>query len=120
VICLCLDEGIDPAAAAALRRGHDVVSAHDVGMAGTAVADGGHLAYAVRERRVLLTFNIKDYAPRCDAWWQQGRAHPGIVVSRQYPRAQIGEFIRLVESLLKLATEEELANRLRFLSEFDV
>ena len=41
-------------------------------------------------------------------------------MSRQYKRAEIGELLRLLENVLQLATDDDLKNRLCYLSEFDV
>jgi hypothetical protein len=119
VVKLYLDTDVDPLVARQLQaRGHDVVSAYEVGMA--AAADPAHLAYATRKRRALLTFNIGHFATLYEQWWHEGRTHWGVLVSRQYQRAEIGDLLWLVENVLTLATEEDLANRLRYLSEFDV
>ncbi len=116
---LYLDEDIDLLIARHLRaRGYDVVSALEVGM--IAVDDAEHLAHAAREGRALLTFNVRHFRALYDWWWDEGRPHAGIIVSRQYRRREIGELLRLVEHVLQLATDKDLTNRLRYLSEFDV
>jgi hypothetical protein len=119
MVALYLDADYDPIVARRQRaRGFDVVSAHEVGMSDA--DDAEHLVYAADRGRALLTFNIKDFAPLHAQWMADGRPHSGIVVSRQYRRREVGELLRLVENLLQLATDEDLANRLVYLSEFDV
>ena len=83
-------------------------------------SDAEQLRYAAREGRALLTFNIRDFARLHEQWIREGQSHSGVLISRQYKRAAIGELLRLVENTLSLATEDDLANRLRYLSEFDV
>jgi len=119
VVALYLDEDEDPLVARRHRAsGYDIVSAHDAGMLGA--SDEEQLAYAARERRALVTFNIKDFAPLHARWLRDGRWNAGIIVSRQYKRAEIGELLRLLENVLQLATDDDLKNRLCYLSEFDV
>jgi hypothetical protein len=121
VVRLYLDEDVDPLIARPLRgRGYDIVSAREVGMAGFSISDEAQLVYAAAEGRAILTFNTKHFVPLHEAWWEAGRSHAGIIVSRRFDRDEVGELIRLVERLLEKATEDDLANRLRFLGEFDV
>jgi predicted nuclease of predicted toxin-antitoxin system len=119
VLRLHLDADVDPQAALHLRdRGYDVVAAREVGL--RTATDPEQLAYAARVGRVLVTHNVRDFAPLYDQWWHEQRSHPGVLVSRHYKRSEIGALVRLLERVLQLATEEDLANRLRYLSEFDV
>jgi predicted nuclease of predicted toxin-antitoxin system len=119
VVSLYLDAHVDALAARRLRRrGYDIIAAHEVGMADA--SDAEHLAYAAAHGRALVTYNVRDFAPLYHEWWQQRRHHAGIIVSREYQRPEIGELLRLLEQVFLLATEEDLADRLRYLSEFDV
>ncbi len=57
---LLLDEHLSPAIADQLRaRGHDVATVVEAGLAG--MADERVLAWAVRERRAVVTNNIRDF-----------------------------------------------------------
>lgn len=119
MVALYLDADVDPLAARELReRGHNVLSAYDAGL--SRASDLEHLEYAAHEGRALVTFNIKHFAPLYTAWWDEGRAHAGILVSPEYKRSEIGELLRLLENVCLFATDDDLANRLRYLSEFDV
>jgi hypothetical protein len=116
---LFTDEDVDPLVARQLRaRGYDIVSAYEQGTA--AASDDAQLAYAAREDRTLLTCNVQHFVQLHVRWIRAGRDHAGIVVSRHYRRADVGEFLRLVENLLQLATESDRHNQLRYLSEFDL
>ena len=59
---LLLDEQLSPTIAEQLRaRSHDVVSAAEVELAGA--ADERVLSSAARDRRAVVTNNIKDFRP---------------------------------------------------------
>jgi predicted nuclease of predicted toxin-antitoxin system len=72
-IALYTDAHITLALVKALRdRGHDVISAHEVG--NSDLSDPVHLAYAAAHGRVILTFNGKDFVPLFREWWEQERS----------------------------------------------
>jgi hypothetical protein len=70
------------------------------------------------EGRTLVTFDVADFPRIYDEWRFQGRTHADTLVSPQYHRRQIGELIRHLERALQSAAKQDLANRLRYLSEF--
>ena len=103
---LYLDENIDPALAVVLRsRGYDVISAHEVGMRGK--TDEEQLNYAISERRALLTFNAKHFAPLAKKYFESNREHFGIIVSKA---KGLSEMIRLTLNLLNRERAENLKN----------
>jgi uncharacterized protein with PIN domain len=103
---LYLDENIPPALAVILRsRGYDVVSAHEVDMRGK--KDEEQLEYAIAQGRVLLTFNVRHFAPLAKSYFEQGREHPGIVVSTD---VELRKLIRLTTNLLEREKPEDLKN----------
>ena len=115
---LYLDEHVDGLAGPRLAAaGGDVIGTHAAGMAGA--LDPDQLEYAANQGRVLVTFNARDFAPLAE-WWHSGRSHAGILISRAYKRDEVGELLRLLENVLLLATDEDFANRVRHLKEFDV
>jgi predicted nuclease of predicted toxin-antitoxin system len=80
------DEDIYAAVAPALRKaGLDAVGTPETGRRGE--SDDSQLAFAAREGRVLVTFNVAHFAARHAEWMPQGRHHSGIVVSSQRPSA---------------------------------
>jgi hypothetical protein len=64
--------------------------------------DGDVLEQAAREGRVLVTDNIRDFAPLSNAWAAQGRTHPGMVFisSKSFPMTR-GRAERIAAALLK-------------------
>lgn len=63
--------------------------------------DADVLEAATREGRVLVTDNIRDFAPLSGTWAGQGRTHPGIVLisSRIFPMTR-GRSVRIAAALL--------------------
>ena len=56
------DENFPLPAVEALRSlGHDVLTSHEAGHAGNALADEAVLAFTIREERILLTLNRKHF-----------------------------------------------------------
>lgn len=107
-----LDEDVHGAVAAGLRRrGFDVVATIEVGRSGT--SDAQQLEFAVSEGRVLVTFNRGDFARLHAEYLRQGRAHAGIVVSRQ---AEAGAVVRALAKLLGSKDASELESALFWLA----
>lgn len=95
---LYLDEDLSPRLAAALRkRGHDVVSSHEVGNNG--LPDEAQLDYAAIQGRHLVTYNRRDYLVLADRWYHEGRHFPKILLMREgrYPRHSLRAQIRALE-----------------------
>jgi predicted nuclease of predicted toxin-antitoxin system len=96
---LLLDEHLSPVIAAGLRsRGHDVVAALDVGL--SRASDPDLLQRAARERRAVVTLNIRDFRPLHSAYLASGQVHFGIILlSRpRFSTAEVG-FGRLISAL---------------------
>ncbi|MCS6902826.1 MAG: DUF5615 family PIN-like protein [Candidatus Bipolaricaulota bacterium] len=111
---LYLDENISPMLASVLRgRGYNAISAHEVGMRGK--RDEEQLEYAVSQRRVLLTFNARHFAPLAEKYFKEGREHYGIVVTKTLDFSLL---IRLTLNLLRKATAEELQNSFAWLESY--
>lgn len=116
---LLLDEHMSPAIAEQLRlRGHDVVSAAEAGVAG--LDDAQVLSCAVRDRRVVVTSNIKDFRPLHAAYLTMSTVHYGIVMvpmgKYSQVRDQLGPLITALDQLLfTLPTDDALLDTECFL-----
>jgi hypothetical protein len=108
---LLLDEHIWAYLAKALReRGHDVIHVAEVGLIAT--PDELIMKYAVGEHRAVVTFNIKHYIPLSIQYFEDGKEHYGVVVSKALSR---GELQRRLIGLLESITAEELMNAVKYL-----
>jgi hypothetical protein len=73
------DENFPYASVEALRKlGHDVLTTLEAGQADQRIPDHEVLAYAIRENRIVLTFNRKDFI----RLHEQDANHAGIVVCK--------------------------------------
>jgi hypothetical protein len=98
-----VDEHLSRVLAEQLRsRGHDVVAATEVGLAG--VDDPQVLSWAVRERRAVVTNNIQDFRPLHVTYLTTGTVHYGIVLvpSGRYSfrRDRLGPLMAALEEFL--------------------
>jgi hypothetical protein len=108
---LLLDEHIWEYLAKILReRGYDVIHVTEVGLVAT--PDDLIMKYAVGEHRAVVTFNIKHYIPLSIQYFEDGKEHYGIVVSKVLSQ---GELQRRVIRLLESVIAEELMNTVKYL-----
>ena len=106
------DEDVYGSVARRLReRGFEAVSTPEADRLGE--TDQAQLEWAVQEGRVLLTFNVADFARLHDEWLSHLRHHTGIIVSIQRP---IGDLLRRVVALASALGAGEMRDRLEFLS----
>ncbi|MEX2173041.1 MAG: DUF5615 family PIN-like protein [Pirellulaceae bacterium] len=76
------DDSVNRVLIAQLRQaGHDVQIPADIGSAGE--ADAVHLLHALREKRVLVSYNHDDYKELHDLVIGSGGFHPGILALRR-------------------------------------
>jgi hypothetical protein len=103
-----LDEHVPPAVAEGLRRrGIDVTVAQEVGLGGA--DDPDHIAFALREKRVIVTHD-RDF-PR---WHARGAQHAGIAYCYQQ-KYSIGELVRALLLLRDCLSAEEMEGTLEYL-----
>lgn len=79
---------------AALRDdGHDVRAlAEDPALAG--LADPQVLDHAARERRILVTHDVKDFEPLLRAWAEAGSSHAGCILIHGVAHHEFGRVLR--------------------------
>jgi len=113
-IRLLLDEDVRTSIAEILRsRNFDVVHVLEAGRGG--YSDIEQLAYAVMQKRVMLTHNIRDYVALDRIYQDQGRIHYGIIVSDQLPlRVLLQRISRCLSSLCM----EDVKQKVVWLSDF--
>ena len=98
---LLLDEHINPGVARQLRKkGYDVVSVEEARM--REASDDQLLGFAVGERRVLVTYNIRDFQLLISEWHRVGRHHSGIIFVNEKTVSQktVGPLVRTLKKLL--------------------
>lgn len=98
-------------------RGHDVVSAHELGAA--EISDDDQLTRATVAGRALVTFNYTDFVSLAHGWADQDRPHAGIVISyRQYGRSQLCVAADALSRLIDALDAEALSNTTRPLDDY--
>jgi hypothetical protein len=103
-----LDEYVSPAVVEGLRRrGIGLTTTRDAGLAGA--VDPDHLAFARRERRVLVTHD-RDF-PR---WHAAGIRHSGIAYCYQQ-KYSVGELVRVLLFLRDCLMAEEMEDTSEYL-----
>lgn len=108
---LYLDEDVYGGVAQGLRRrGFDVLVTIEAGRG--EANDEEQLRFAVKQGRVLVTFNRGHFARLHAEYQAAGRRHCGIVVSAQ---AGIGPVVRALARLLSTNDAAQIENRLIWL-----
>lgn len=108
---LLLDEHILTYLAKILREeGFDVIHVNEVNL--DARPDEKIMAYAADNHRAVVTFNVKHFIPLSIQYFEDGKEHYGVVVSKEIYH---GELKRRVTELLESVTAEELMNAVRYL-----
>ena len=80
VLRVYLDEDVDVLLADLLvARGFNCLTAANAGHLGW--RDEAHLDYALREARILVSHNRKDFEQLAIRWWAQQKEHAGIVLA---------------------------------------
>ncbi len=114
---LYLDRHIMTRLAVDLRaRGYDVLRTEEAGK--DTASDEEQLAFAAIERKALLTFNIRDFAPLHENWQIAGRPHAGIIVSQQLGNRQYGLLLQRMQRLLDHFTADEMVGNFVHLEQF--
>jgi nucleoside-diphosphate-sugar epimerase len=78
------------------ERGHDVVALHrDEELA--ALPDAEVLRFAARERRILVTHNVRHSAPLLRQWAEAGESHAGCILVT-LPHGAYGAILRRLDA----------------------
>ncbi len=97
-------------------RGYDVLTTEEAGK--DTASDEEQLLFATAEKRAILTFNIRDFAPLHEAWQAAARLHAGIIVSQQLGSRQYGLLLPRMLRLLNQFTAEEMVGNFVHLEQF--
>ena len=98
------------------KSGFDVLTTEEAQK--DTASDEDQLAFATAERRAVLTFNIRDFAPLHAQWTEAKRTHAGIIVSRQLGSRQYGTLLQRMTRLLNHFSAEEMQNNFVHLEMF--
>jgi hypothetical protein len=108
---LYLDEDLSVLVAELLRaRGFNVQTTQEAGQTGA--SDDKQLAYAVGQRRALLTHNRDDFARLVLTYFASGRSHYGITVAVRRPPHEI---VRRLLVILNQTTSGEIENQVIYI-----
>lgn len=113
MIALAIDENFDHHVLRALVRRIPTLDFRTVQEAGLAGADDpAVLEWAARERRVLLTHDVRTITKFAYERVERGETMPGVI---EVPsRASITDVLEDLELVILCATEDDLRDRVRF------
>lgn len=97
-------------------RGYDVLTTEEAGK--DTAADKEQLDFATAEKRAILTFNIRDFAPLHEEWQAAGLPHAGIIVSQQLGSRHYGLLLQRMLRLLNHFTASEMIANFVHLEQF--
>ena len=110
-IKLYLDENVDILVAQILKTyDYDVLTSLDAGK--LKISDEEQLAFAVEERRALLTHNIKDYQKLAESYFENNKLHHGILLSSFHTPH---DMVKRLLVIMNRVTAEEMKNQIRFI-----
>jgi predicted nuclease of predicted toxin-antitoxin system len=113
MIKLYFDEDIPEGITLGLRlRGYDVRTARESGRKG--LSDREQIEYAASQQRVIFSHNVADFAKIHRDVLKMGDDHHGMILSKQLP---VGEIVRALSRLLSHLKEEDMKNRVIWLSD---
>lgn len=108
---LYLDEDVHVIIADLLKgRGFSATTARDEGQ--LEKTDEDQLAYAVSQRKTLLTHNRHDFEALAHAYANVGKAHYGIILAVRYPPYEV---VRRLMRFLNHVTADEIQNQVRYI-----
>jgi len=75
------------------RLGHDVTAA-DAAPGLKSLADEDLLVVATQQERILITCNVRDFAPIAGEWLERGRTYPGCALLVGMTNDEFGVIVR--------------------------
>jgi predicted nuclease of predicted toxin-antitoxin system len=110
-IRLYLDEDVNVLVADLLKaRGFDGVTARDAGK--LQASDEEQLAYAVSQKKTLVTHNRTDFEELTQIYFNTGQMHYGVIFAvRRSPR----EIAQRLSIILNQVTADEMENQVRYI-----
>ncbi|MCW6050324.1 DUF5615 family PIN-like protein [Microcoleus sp. A2-C5] len=110
-ICLYLDEDVNVLVADLLKaRGFDALTVRDAGQ--LQASDEEQLAYAVNQRRTLVTHNRSDFEKLIQAYFDTSRTHYGVILAFRRPPQEIAQRLLVI---LNQVTADEMENQVRYI-----
>jgi len=115
-----LDEMYSAAVAEGLRkRGHDVVAVQEVPSL-RRLADSALFEHAQRDRRAVVTENVRDFMPLDGSMHQRGVPHHGLIftTNRKFPRHResfIGQLVNALDQYLEAHPGDDPLSIVHFL-----
>jgi predicted nuclease of predicted toxin-antitoxin system len=110
-IRLYLDEDVNVLVADLLKaRGFDTLTVRDASQ--LQASDEDQLAYAVNQKRALVTHNRSDFEELIQTYFDTERKHYGVILAVRRPPQEIAK--RLL-TILNQVTAEEMENQVRYI-----
>jgi predicted nuclease of predicted toxin-antitoxin system len=111
---LYLDENLSPRLAEQLRKyGFDAIAVKESNL--LARSDAEQLAFAVTQKRALVTINFSDFVSLHETYKAKDQEHFGIIFTTEQ---RFGTMLNRLLKLLNSLTVEDLKNQIRWLNEF--
>ncbi|MCF4967276.1 DUF5615 family PIN-like protein [Nostoc sp. CMAA1605] len=110
-IRLYLDEDVNVLVADLLRaRGFDALTVRDAGQ--LQASDEEQLAYAVNQRRTLVTHNRTDFEELIQVYFNREQRHYGVIYAVRRPPQEIAQRLLVI---LNQVTADEMENQVRYI-----
>lgn len=86
--------------------GHDVL-ALDEHCTLDGLSDADVLALAAQDRRILVTFNVRDFAPLLRQWAEEQRPHAGCLLLVGVAQHEFGVMLERISAVVEGRPEQE-------------